>query len=228
MSQIKLNDLFLNSNNNNPLNFSGLVNNQNNPIINNISSVNCYNNDTNENFAKPSNVNFNPINNKTSLYNNPVTLSNPSFGNFDTVLRQNNFETRCNSIMNSSINKSTISNDESFNKEFKNPNPNKIQGRPFVTNTAIPVNCNSGSSANDSKDNDFLNKMRRRSIKNNKIVFVHSTKAAARVVANEAKVILIYKNLKSNFIFSYVYLIDYKKKFSSFFLISLILNSIIN
>ena len=35
---------------------------------------------------------------------------------------------------------------------------------------------------------EFLNKVRRRSIKNNKIVFVHSLNGAARKVANEAKV----------------------------------------
>ena len=61
---------------------------------------------------------------------------------------------------------------------------NKILTRPFVTNV-IPIS-NSKNEINNNKD--FLNKIRRRSIKNNKIVFCHAQKSVARKFVTEVKV----------------------------------------
>ena len=145
-------------------------------FINNISPVPNF-------FSNNSNIDLNLINNISSVFQKPMDLqftntlgmnkSNMDFSKNKNTARKFNTE-------NPNMNKNS---GESLNKETKIINLNKIH-KPFVTNS-----CNTANNSNDRMDREFISKMRRRSIKNNKIVFVHSANAAAaRKIANEAKV----------------------------------------
>ena len=77
-----------------------------------------------------------------------------------------------------------IINNPNENSTLFKTHINRILTKPFVTNV-IPLNGNK----NDPNNNpDFLNKIRRRSIKNNKIVFCHSQKNNTRKFINGIKV----------------------------------------
>lgn len=178
-------------------------------LMNNFSTGLGFNNfDNNKAFSRPLNMPYNTMNhismqNESTSFNNNVVFSqnNSNFDNvkkigFDAITQPNSFKP---------------SNDFP-GKDFKNPGQNKIHMKPFVTNSTVSTNAQQGNlSSNDSRmKKEFLNKVRRRSIKNNKIVFVHSLNGAARKVANEAKVIKLinkfincYKCFNFNLTFLY-------------------------
>ena len=165
LSQLKMSDLFINNISPVPNFFSNTSNIDLN-LINNISSGFPFNQgESNNVFQKPMDLQF------TNTLG--MNKSNMDFSKNKNTARKFNTE-------NPNMNKNS---GESLNKETKIINLNKIH-KPFVTNS-----CNTANNSNDRMDREFISKMRRRSIKNNKIVFVHSANAAAaRKIANEAKV----------------------------------------
>lgn len=171
-------------------------------LMNNFSSglgFNSFDNN-NSNKAFPRQVNL-PYNNTI----NHVSMQNDSNNNFNNNavfshnnVNHNNFDNE-KKIGFEVINQANLfksSANDFLGKDFKNPNQTKIHMKPFVTNSTVGSNNNNNNHGNANGNNrrtnkEFLNKIRRRSIKNNKIVFVHSLNGAARKVANEAKVIKI-------------------------------------
>ena len=167
-----MSDLFIYNTNNQP-NFISMQNPENN-LSNSINNGNGFNEET-KNFHKNQNlhhINLNAINSNVES-NSFGNMSYPTFEQTKKI----SFET---------INMSKPNN-ENITRDFKNPSQNKINPRPFVTNVTPPFSTIS-KSANDEKNKDFINKMRRRSIKNNKIVFVHTANSAARKLVTEVKV----------------------------------------
>lgn len=173
--QLKMSDLFINSNNNFP-NFPG--NNLQSDIIqlnnNNISYGFPFNNIENNKFpAKQLNIQYN----NTQNYNE-TNISNNNFQSYVTIPKKFQPE-------NSGLLKTTS---DIFPTDFKNPTITKISNKLFVTNTTSHNNIKLTSNSKDAKNNEFITKMRRRSIKNNKIVFVHTVNPAARKMSNDQKV----------------------------------------
>jgi len=185
LKDIKMSDLFINGNNL-PTFFTTQNSEMN--LMNNFSSGLGFNNfDSSKSFSRPLSMPYNNLNhismqNDSTTFNNNVVFSNNN-GNFDNV-KKIGFE------VNNQSNTLKPSNDFLI-KDFKNLTQNKIQIKPFVTNSTVSSNNQQTNfNNNDSRvKKEFLNKVRRRSIKNNKIVFVHSLNGAARKVSNEAKVI---------------------------------------
>jgi len=175
LSQLKMSDLFINSNN-----LPNFVNNPLNPdmnLMNNFSQNLGYNNIDNRNFPRQLNLQYN--NNNIAFQPEPnLANNNILFSNFESS-KKNNIEFN---------NHPFKSSNDILNKDIKNPSQNKIQMKPFVTNSTVSSvnNINNNNEKNSKKD--FLNKARRRSIKNNKIVFVHSLNGAARKIVNDPKV----------------------------------------
>jgi len=179
-----MSDLFINSNN---LPFIFNPQNQDANLMNNFSNGLAFNTFENKNFCRPLNMPFNTIN-QVSMYQEPKLLTNNIIiQNNNNNIKKNNFEV---------ISTSNKLNNDLINKDFKNPNQNKIHIKPFVTNSTLHSNGQNANNHTSTKGNkEFLNKIRRRSIKNNKIVFVHSLNGAARKVVNEAKVLDILKQI---------------------------------
>lgn len=183
-----MSNLFINSNSNILPTFPATsISTQN--IMTNISNGLGFSNIENNNLTRPLNLNFNSMNQISPVYETNY-LNTSSFSKFENI-KKNNLEIPINSNNITSINKTNKNNQDNPKindgiKEFKGPHLHKILSRPFVTNTAAMGNSNTKASNSNSKKKEFLNKIRRRSIKNNKIVFVHSANAAARKLANEA------------------------------------------
>ncbi len=160
-------------------------------VMNSFSTGLGFNNFENtKSFLRPLNLPYNALNNvsmqnDSSSFNNNFVFSNNTNNNFENVKKIGFEVTNHANPLKSSAN-------DFLGKDFKNPNPNKIHIKPFVTNSTVSSNNQNAifNSNNDRKvKKEFLNKIRRRSIKNNKIVFVHSLNGTARKLANEAKVI---------------------------------------
>ena len=158
-------------------------------LMNNFSwGLGINNLDTSKAFSRPLNMPYNNINhvsmqNDSTSFNNNVLFPNNKYNNFENVKKIGSEVTNQANPLKSTTNDFLV-------KDFKNPNMNKIHMKPFVTNSTVSNNNQQGNfnSNNRKEDKEFLNKVRRRSIKNNKIVFVHSLNGAVRKVANEAKV----------------------------------------
>jgi hypothetical protein len=192
LKEIKMSDLFINGSN-----FPTFLNTQNPEmnLMNNFSSSFGFNNfDNNKAFSRPQlNMPYNTINqvsmqsDSTNFNNNVVFPNNNNFDHIKKIGLEGNL-----------VNPIRSSND-SLAKDFKNPHQNKIHMKPFVTNSTVSSSNHHGNlNSNDSRTNkEFLNKVRRRSIKNNKIVFVHSLNGITRKVANEAKVIYFFRIIYS-------------------------------
>ena len=178
--QLKMSDLFINSNNSFP-NFPG--NNLTSDIIhtnnNNISCGLPFNNILNNKFPGKQ---LNSQNNNNIQNFNETNISNNNFQNYETIHKKFQHE-------NSGLVKTTS---DIFTANFKNPTNSKISNKLFVTNSTSQNNIKLTNNSKDDRNNEFITKMRRRSIKNNKIVFVHSVNPAARKMSNDQKVKKIF------------------------------------
>lgn len=168
LSQLKITDLFI-QNFNNQSNFLTQPFKENNfNNFNNNGTGFSANNDSGNFFNTQ---NLHPVN----LSQNSKIMEGNSFGNSGGYQSEETkkivFENKLHNNINNEV-----------SHQFK-PH-NKIISRPFVTNV-IPMSNNKNDSTNNK---DFLNKIRRRSIKNNKIVFCHAQKSAARKFVTEVKV----------------------------------------
>ena len=165
---MKITDLFI-QNFNNQSNFLTQANEKNN--------INNFSNNGNGFSASSNNNDTGGFFNTQNLH--PVNLSQNSFGNSGP---QGGYQFEENKRVGGENKINNNSTNEVLSNQFK-PN-NKILSRPFVTNV-IPISNNKDLTNNK----DFLNKIRRRSIKNNKIVFCHAQKSAARKFVTEVKVL---------------------------------------
>lgn len=154
-------------------------------LMNNFPSSFGFNNfESNKTFSRPQlNMPYNTINH-IAMQNDSNTFNN------NVAFPKNNFDSMKRIGLEPNQSTSIKSSNDILVKDFKHPTQNKIHMKPFVTNSTVSANNQHGNmNSNDRRMNkEFLNKIRRRSIKNNKIVFVHSLNGAARKVANEAKV----------------------------------------
>ena len=149
--------------------------------MNNFSQNIVFNNIENKNFPRKMNIQYYNTNNIFGLQHEPNLNNNNNtlFPNYDTT-KKNNIE----------FSNHPFKSTNDISKDYKNPSKNKIQIRPFITNSTVPSK-NNGNNLEKNPNKDFLNKARRRSIKNNKIVFVHSLKGAARKIVNDLKVYIL-------------------------------------
>lgn len=144
-----------------------------------------------ENF-QPSNFTFNNLHNNlnpeiniNSIIPNTLNLDAP---NSNKNFNQNNSVQKTESV---NLNIKTLPSDLNPNTN-SNTNPKmqkiKILSKPFVTNVVPKFNKNPQNEPSQNKE--LINRMRRRSIKNNKIVFCHTNHSLARKHISEVLVFI--------------------------------------
>lgn len=141
-----------------------------------------------------SNINQNPYLNAPA-FESLKNLSR-SFGNFNFAI--NNVNNYINDSQPSQLGNVNQAKSETSSMSVKSSSEKMIKPKKIAAVTKVPHRIfNSTNSISNSgnllrpEPKDLLAKIRRRSIKNNKIVFVHSASAAAKKIAQEKVVCLL-------------------------------------